>query len=176
MLLVFFLSHLSLELFSLLLFLTFSCVCVFVHFMCAFVHLSLSPYFSSDENLIFSVCVVFFFIIVVISPTVESALLFHNSEPSAKMPFPSLLLPHSHVFVLLGLSSAFISLQVKFPPLLFLAPLPPPSQLSFFQNVTKSPAQFISLFLYSPYMKLMIYEMHFVLWDFDTNLRECHVQ
>lgn len=86
-LLISFLQSLFLELlmFPFLTFLTFPflCVCVFI------------THFSSDENLIFSV----FF--VVPSPSTESALLlFHNSEPSARMLFPPAPFPHSHVFVL----------------------------------------------------------------------------
>lgn len=40
--------------------------------------------------------------------------------------------------------------------------------LTFFQNVTKSFTQ-LFLCLCSRYTRLMTYEMHFVLWDFDTN-------
>lgn len=74
---------------------------------------------------LFSLCV--FLIIVVISPTIDSALLFYNSEPSAKMPCPSLLFSHSRVFILLD------SPQHLFPS----------RQKSFLSSSSSLPTQFL---------------------------------
>lgn len=139
----------------------------FLYFLhCACVCSYHTPYFSSDESLTFS-----FF--VVISPTFEFALLFHNSEPSAEMPFPFPRSSPASLSVRLSSGFCFPSGRIPFSPL----PTPPPrAKLTFFHNVTNKSTQFLSFFLSSPCMRLMTYEMHFVLWDFDINLQKCHLQ
>lgn len=135
-------------------------VCTFPACACPFI----TPYFSSDENLRFSSSFSSFLLqlsLLFCCFTVQSPLL-------SPLLFPSL----SSLTCL----TCWTLLGIYFLPLLSPSPLPPPSQFTFFQNVTKASTELISLLLYSPYMKLMIYEMHFVLWDFDTNLRDCHIQ
>lgn len=58
-------------------------------------------------------------------------------------------------------------------------PLKPPTPFRRFpsspSSILKPFTQIISLFFCSPCMKLMTCEMHFVFWDFDSNLLECHM-
>lgn len=88
---------------------------------------------------------------------------------------PSLSLAHHPQVSRLDSPQDSVFLLVEFLSLLFHPP-PPRAKLTFFHNVTNKSTQFLSFFLSSPCMRLMTYEMHFVLWDFDINLQKCHLQ
>lgn len=108
--------------------------------------------FSYDENFLF---------FVVISPVIEFALLlFHSSEPSAKIPFPSFPFFLTHIFLDFSGSVS----PGKIPSSYFLS-----LSTYFLQKCY----QRHPLFLHSPCMRLMTYEMRFVRWDFDTSI---HIQ
>uniref|UniRef100_A0A8C0PA24 Single-stranded DNA cytosine deaminase n=1 Tax=Canis lupus familiaris TaxID=9615 RepID=A0A8C0PA24_CANLF len=107
--------------------------------------------------------------LIVLSPTSEFAhLLFHDSEPSADSPSGPLSSPTS--------VSLRLPAGLWFSPGRILAsPFPIPQNLLPNKMLQIHPLS-LFLFLNSPCMRLMTYEMHFVLWDFDTNLQECHIQ
>uniref|UniRef100_A0A8P0NYV5 Activation induced cytidine deaminase n=1 Tax=Canis lupus familiaris TaxID=9615 RepID=A0A8P0NYV5_CANLF len=107
--------------------------------------------------------------LIVLSPSSEFAhLLFHDSEPSADSPSGPLSSPTS--------VSLRLPAGLWFSPGRILAsPFPIPQNLLPNKMLQIHPLS-LFLFLNSPCMRLMTYEMHFVLWDFDTNLQECHIQ